>query len=211
MEENNETRAFMETKYDMPPSQEEAESSSSNSVQQPKSNLQSLVLPSQVKRFLDSFSDSCSVPKSATRLTVPKIVDDEITRYKSLNLSFRDITMDGFLEWWGNTTQFPVLRVVAASLLGQQASAGGMERDFCPAGRLLSGLRSSLSPSFVEMILFCHLNFGSIPDFISELCEDARKAAVPVAHGKELDDFMFPSEQTELVEESGSESDSDSI
>jgi len=109
-----------------------------------------------VKRFLDSFSDSCSAPKFATRLTVPEIVDDEITRYKSLNLSFRDITVDGFLGWWENATQFPVLRVVAASLLGQQASAGGMERDFCPAGRLLSGLRSSLSPSFVEMILFCH-------------------------------------------------------
>jgi len=44
-----------------------------------------------------------------------------------------------------------------------------------------------------------------------KLCEDARKAAVPVGHGKELDDLMFPSKQTELVEESGSESDSDSI
>jgi len=77
-------------------------------------------------------------------------------------------------------------------VLSQQSSAGGLERDFLPASNTLTGLRSSLSPQNVEMLLCGNLNFDSIPEFVPSLDATRLKAAIPdVTCGVNLDSFTF--------------------
>jgi len=131
-------------------------------------------------------------PLESNHLTVDQVVDAEIRSYQSLKFDFSDVNPESILSWWQRSSGFPILSIVAGALLGQQASAGGMERDFIPASNELTGLRSTLSPANVEMTLCYHLNFDLIPDFVPRLKVEQIKTVIPkVSCGLELDSFTF--------------------
>ena len=52
---------------------------------------------------------------------------------------------------------------VARVLLSVLASSAVLERDFCTAGRLIMGSRSSLSAAYAEMVMFLNKNIEHIP------------------------------------------------
>jgi len=152
--------------------------------------------PGLTKRFRLRMSTN---PTEATsldetnRLTPKQAVNAEIKLYQDQKFDFEGCNPVLTLEWWENRKeQFPILSRVASAVLSQQSSAGGFERDFLPASNTLTGLRNSLSPENVEMILCGKLNYGSIPEFVPTLNPIELKATIPdVACGIDLDSFTF--------------------
>ncbi|CAM9991133.1 unnamed protein product [Phaeothamnion confervicola] len=94
------------------------------------------------------------------------------------------LSLERLLDWWTRVgrKEHPEMFEVACTLLAVPASSGSLERDFSDAGTLVSGKRSGLKPSTVEMLLFLHGNHQAIPsyDHIPELKGDALAMAVPV-------------------------------
>ena len=62
--------------------------------------------------------------------------------------------------FWGGRVDMPHLREVARGLLGFPAASAAAENVFASAGRLVSNLRSSLSPERVNMQLMLYKNNG---------------------------------------------------
>ncbi|CAM9278903.1 unnamed protein product, partial [Hapterophycus canaliculatus] len=69
------------------------------------------------------------------------------------------------LPWWCRTGRkmFPYLAPVAQQVLGNQAAAAQVERDFSAAGNLLVPNRSRIDTYWVEMVMFLYVNFEHIP------------------------------------------------
>ncbi|CAM9404856.1 unnamed protein product, partial [Phaeothamnion confervicola] len=69
------------------------------------------------------------------------------------------------LDWWNehSVKQFPELYIVVCTVLAAPASSGGLERDFCMAGRRIRPDRTSLRPRHIEMSLFLNANIDAIP------------------------------------------------
>ena len=94
-----------------------------------------------------------------------KAVDEEIQRFKDLNLPPGSIPPRNALVFWSGSakTQFPKLWRVAQQVYGNQASAAQIEREFGGAGQLLTSRSSREDSMYIEMMLFLHLNFKQIP------------------------------------------------
>ncbi|CAN0293178.1 unnamed protein product, partial [Ectocarpus sp. 4 AP-2014] len=71
------------------------------------------------------------------------------------------------LPWWRQTGSktFPYLAPVAQQVLGNQAGAAQVERDFSSCANLLTRNRSRMDTYWVEMVMFLHSNMERIPDF----------------------------------------------
>lgn len=71
------------------------------------------------------------------------------------------------LPWWRNTGRkmFPYLAPVAQQVLGNQAGAAQVERDFSSCANLLTRNRSRIDTYWVEMVMFLHVNYKRIPAF----------------------------------------------
>lgn len=71
------------------------------------------------------------------------------------------------LPWWRQTGRktFPYLSPVAQQVLGNQAGASQVERDFSSCANLLTRNRSRIDTYWVEMMMFLHSNLKRIPDF----------------------------------------------
>ncbi len=66
---------------------------------------------------------------------------------------------DDVFEWWKTHQKlFPVLAQMAKTYLAIFASSADVERLFSVAGRVVSPLRTSLSSSKVEKLIFLHRN-----------------------------------------------------
>ncbi len=66
-------------------------------------------------------------------------------------------------QWWKNHEKiYPLLSQMAKSYLAIFASSADVERLFSTAGQIVSPLRTSLRPSKVEKILFCHRNIDRL-------------------------------------------------
>ncbi|CAB1114869.1 unnamed protein product [Ectocarpus sp. CCAP 1310/34] len=60
---------------------------------------------------------------------------------------------------------FPYLAPVAQQVLGNQAGAAQVERDFSSCANLLTRNRSRIDTYWVEMVMFLHVNYKRIPAF----------------------------------------------
>lgn len=88
--------------------------------------------------------------------------------------------MDGAEYWRLHGKRHPVaLQAVAQAVYGVPASAGVMERDFCIADFFLPRKRGSLDPAYLEMCLYLHAQFDSIPADVPKLADDAVENALP--------------------------------
>ncbi|CAN0174699.1 unnamed protein product [Scytosiphon promiscuus] len=74
---------------------------------------------------------------------------------------------------------FPIVVYVARALLGAPASSAVLERDFGEAGKLVNRQRSSLSPAYVEMLMYLRGALDAVPEDVPSLTEEAAKAAIP--------------------------------
>lgn len=82
--------------------------------------------------------------------------------------------------WQGyGRKHFPIVAWVARAILGAPASSAVLERDFGEAGKLLNRQRSSLSPAYVEMLMFLRGAGDVVPDDVPVLSEDQADAAIP--------------------------------
>ncbi|CAN0386807.1 unnamed protein product, partial [Hapterophycus canaliculatus] len=77
-----------------------------------------------------------------------------------VQLDTRDV-----LPWWRQTGRkmFPYLAPVAQQVLGHQAAAAQVERDFSATGNLFVPNRSRIDTFWVEMVMFLYVNFEHIP------------------------------------------------
>jgi hypothetical protein len=82
------------------------------------------------------------------------------------------------------------LAAAADAFLALQASAAGMERDFCPAGRLLTGTRSTFDQQNVDMTLFCKISYDCIPNFIPEIATSDINDYKPAKYDDETIDYI---------------------
>ena len=117
-------------------------------------------------------------PKVATPDT---IIHDEIKLYlKHEKVKSSDVSSQTLLSWWRkNQSRFPTLSAVARSVLGHPASSTQIERDFGTAGTLLSGKRSRMDSTFVEMSLYLRCNFRLIPTTVQEISVENWKEKIP--------------------------------
>jgi hypothetical protein len=94
--------------------------------------------------------------------------DAEVTRYLSgADFHARGCTLSNALATFWEREDikrlFPLLCLVARTVFGHPASAGGIERDFGVAALMLTNKRSLTDVAFVEMVLFLHANMEHIP------------------------------------------------
>ena len=77
-----------------------------------------------------------------------------------LQLDTRDV-----LPWWRETGQkmFPYLAPVAQQVIGNQAGAARVDRDFSACGNLLVPNRSRIDTYWVEMLIFLKVSCKHIP------------------------------------------------
>ena len=87
--------------------------------------------------------------------------------------------MASFWRGYGRK-HFPVLSAVARAVLGAPASSAVLERDFGEAGKLVNRQRSSLSPAYVEMMMFLRGAVDAIPADVPSLTNDAVEATIPM-------------------------------
>ncbi|CAM9153110.1 unnamed protein product, partial [Hapterophycus canaliculatus] len=74
---------------------------------------------------------------------------------------------------------FPIVAYVARAVLGAPASSAVLERDFGEAGKLVNRQRSSLSPAYVEMLMFLRGALDAVPEDVPTLTKEAADAAIP--------------------------------
>ncbi|KAI0565138.1 Ribonuclease H-like protein [Gracilaria domingensis] len=89
--------------------------------------------------------------------SMAEMIEAEVEAYL-LNENVRPeaVSTRSLLSWWrSRKATYPVLSVVAQSVLGHPASSAQIERDFGNAGWLLSGRRNRMDAAFVDMSLFC--------------------------------------------------------
>jgi hypothetical protein len=81
----------------------------------------------------------------------------EVDNFKKEKLLQAD-KLKPVLEFWRDATQYPVLRLIAKSVMAVPASSAGGEMLFSSASLLISGLRTMLSPHRVNKILTLYKN-----------------------------------------------------
>lgn len=71
------------------------------------------------------------------------------------------------LPWWASHGKllYPCLAPVAQQVLGNQAAAAQIERDFSGCGNLIVPSRSRIETYWVEMVMFLKGNFENIPAY----------------------------------------------
>lgn len=135
------------------------------------------------------YSDEDVVSSTAHRLTPREqaeaaMVEWEQLKYQGgitekLGEGVRDITPDMLLKAWPTESTidywkqhghryYPLLAVVAMSVLAAEGGAAEIERDFSVSSLFLTGLKSSTDPVDIEMLMFCRRVLGGktivIPD-----------------------------------------------
>ena len=78
-----------------------------------------------------------------------------------------------------NRWKVSCLYKVVQAVLGHLASAASIERDFSRSGILITGRRSSIEATFLEMILFLAANYELIPPTIPAICRADINSYVP--------------------------------
>jgi len=85
------------------------------------------------------------------------------------------------IQYWGShKAKFPLLVVVAASVLGAVASSAVSERDFSLAGNIMRKSRAPLLPRHLAMHFLIHDNVDLLPanlDDVPRLTMDEEKKA----------------------------------
>jgi len=80
------------------------------------------------------------------------------------------VSADDAVSFWGSrSSEFPVLHLVALSLLGASGSSAASERDFSVAGLVLRKDRSRLLPEHVEMHCLVRFNTHLLPADLSSI------------------------------------------
>eukprot|EP00752_Nemacystus_decipiens_P004395 g4017.t1 len=121
-----------------------------------------------------------------------KQVSQEIERYQSLYITAEELDTRAILPWWQQTGRdsFPYLAPVAQQVLGNQAGAAQVERDFSSCANLLTRNRSRMDTYWVEMVMFLHSNLEHIPAFKNIPIIDAKdvhKCLPPRFNGGDAD------------------------
>lgn len=105
--------------------------------------------------------DIISTPAEEAKEWLKKFREWSVANAVHKKLNEMDHT--GIFLYWANESTFPVLAEVARTLLGVQASAAQIERDFSIAGVLVNSRRSRLDCAYVDMVLFMYCSYDSIP------------------------------------------------
>lgn len=98
-------------------------------------------------------------------------------QYKNKNFKNGE-EVANFWQCYGRK-HFPIVAWVARALLGAPASSAVLERDFGEAGKLVNRQRSSISPEYVEMLMFLRGALDAIPDDVPALSQEQADAAIP--------------------------------
>eukprot|EP00899_Mesostigma_viride_P029185 jgi/Mesvir1/9451/Mv25710-RA.1 len=114
-----------------------------------------------------------------------EIAAEEVSRYRSYKVPPEDILRlldaSNVLRWWRDKgqTMYPHLAVVARSCLGVVPGSGVLEKDFSQASNLLNRRRSTMDPSFVEMVNFLHAGEDDIPTDVPEIPVAEQDSYIP--------------------------------
>lgn len=104
---------------------------------------------------LDPFADlryeaSTSASSASGQNFKTSTIHDELARYKALKIPAS--SSDLLMYWKEQSTDYPILSMLARRLLCITASSAQSERDFSSVGRTITEARSLLSASKVEKI-----------------------------------------------------------
>jgi len=94
---------------------------------------------------------------ASMQLSASQTLRDEIKKYLHLNNNVDD--EDPLVFWKANQHNFPLLSVLAKTVLTQSASSVAIENMFSTTG-LLNGKRSTLAPNRANWLTFIHDNFA---------------------------------------------------
>ena len=144
----------------------------------------------------------------------------EFRRYQDLVLTENENAMlqdpRHVLSFWRRrATDFPLLSIVARSVLGKPVSSAAIERDFGEGGALITPRRNRLDAGCVEMSLFLRQNKECIPSLhkIPSMTAAGAKTAFPARFRGEnfmrTERMLFAGEHAEPEEDEADVQDDD--